>query len=269
MGCTANLIGLLLMSVDHFIVVRFSLRHRILMRKRVVFSLLGGSWVVSAIMGFLSAILIASKRTSLLETFRKSYPEREIDYCWLETFYVFKTSKNSYYVQVGQEVDTKIILGAELIIMSLSFIMMIFTYIYIACTVVRVSKEQQQRLKSCRMFPKHRDSRMRKARYKGVCTTVLLLGTFVLVWLPTETLYILDLLKSELLESSNLMLIRRILLVIVSSTGLIDVGIYFLRSREFIAVMELKNECFRLKPADSSKSSSNTPTSKDTAQVNV
>ncbi|XP_067935024.1 lysophosphatidic acid receptor 2-like [Watersipora subatra] len=266
-GTTANLVGLLLMSLDHFIVVRFSLQHRLLMRSRVVFSLLSVGWALSAVLGLLKCILIASKKTKLADGLRP-YNINITGYCSLEAYYyVQRPGTGEYFIPVGQKQDSNIRFGVAVVLITLTFTSMFFIHSYIAYTVVRVSKEQQKRLKHSSLKSSLIDMRMRKSQFKGVCTTVMFLGTFAALWLPTNIMYIMKMRGSKTLSQlGNSEQAESILLVIASMTGILDVAIYFLRSRELTAVLEVKSKCLKAN-ADVSKSSSNTMSTKDTTTV--
>ena len=69
-GTTANILGLLLMSVDHFVAIKWSLKHNIILRRRVVTILITGCWIFSILSGMLYHMMIHKwpKQTAAVRT---------------------------------------------------------------------------------------------------------------------------------------------------------------------------------------------------------
>lgn len=258
------------MSIDHFLVVCFSLRHQMLMRKRVVYTLIITSWIVSVLFSLLDTITIVAKKARLLEAL--SVYDLNIsdysDYCSLEALYHFPTSPDTYFLAVGQKEDDLVRIHVTTSLMSCTFIVMLVVYIYIAQVVVRVSKERKRRLQNSRVPSKELNSRMRRTQTKGLCTTLFLLGTFTVVWLPWKIGFYLIAAGSKHLEESKETLLRRVLLVTASMTGILDVIIYFLRSRERATVMKATRQCL-MPTADSPRGTHKSSNSKLTGQTNL
>lgn len=239
-GTYANLFGLLLMTGDHFIAVRFSLKHRIWMRKRVIFSLISLAWVLAVILGFLELAIILSKDTMVRDYAQENFSIIIEGFCLMEVAYRSTSPDGRYQVPVGQEVDYLVQSLTYIIIISCVLVSMLCVYTYIACVVIRVSRQRGARQRQTLVEEKEIHKQMTKRQTKGICTTLLLLVSFCLLWAPVQVVKLLEINRSSALTSTDVQLLNSVLAVVASCTGLVDVIVYLLRTAKV-------KKCFRRK----------------------
>lgn len=213
------------------------------MRKRVVFCMITIAWLVSSIIGLLRLIVITSKSETLLQSdIAQEYYQGKTNFCYISKFYLIPEGYD-YHIPVGQ---STVYLAEEYLDISLVIIVclvMTFVYVYIAYVVIRVTRRQEQRMRNSTITSQERRSRFRQSRSKGLCTTALLLGTFAAVWLPMHIVKVLLASGSSVVESITAK-DYSILRIVATTTTVLDVVIYFLRSRELSVLMvQLKQRC--------------------------
>lgn len=237
-GTTANVLGLLLMTSDHFIAVRFSLKHKLFLRKRVVFSLIAVSWVISILHGMLQTMIIESKGRSIYETV-KQQELKMIGHCALSTIYY------DFGFDFGQVHDNVLISYSDIAFLSGILLTMIVVYSYIAHVVFKVSKQRQLRLQtSSSISSKTINSQRRRSTTKGLCTTALLVGAFIILWAPIYIYRILQISESSVLKGADIVAVEIALVVTASTTSIVDILIYFMRSPELSKLIkEVKPAC--------------------------
>lgn len=255
------------MSIDHFIVIRFPLRHRIIMRKRVVFFFITVTWLLSAQLSLIDMFLIISKWSDVQTGVPVGWDLTDATYCQIEEWYLYR-DETSFLVPVGQPTDSNIRRWITITLVSFPFCLMIILHSYNTSVIIRVLRDQETRLRNHNMSSKEQDIRLRKSRTKGLCTTILLLLTFAIVWLPLQVTNLMSASGSKLFDNINRTLLSKILIIITTLTGLWDILIYFLRSREFGAAIKLHRTCLHPK-TESPKSSNNQISTKHTVHTNI
>lgn len=243
-GTIANLLGLMLMSIDHFVAIRWSIKHPILMRKRVILSLIGSTWIVAIINGALYHLIIyknINKTHALLQGYSIDASESD-EFCEQRGWYYYQEVEGVYFFHLDQAKHSSITFYVDSAIILLVFITILCIYVYVASVVLRVAKarERGQRY-SITSTSEQRRARLQSTQAKGLLTTILLVSTFVVLWSPLEIYYILTEAKSEVIESLSVerqSLIETILMVVCSCTTLVDILVYFLRSQECIKMFK-------------------------------
>jgi len=115
------------------------------------------------------------------------------------------------------------------------FLIMLVVYCYIAVTVIQLKKKRQIQLgarpgkrinkKEKRLAPSNNARR--------IFVTLLLLGSFSILWLPTQ---VYNALQMTPMGDKSETLVSRLLIVISSLTAWVDIIIYICRSREALRI---------------------------------
>ena len=274
-GTTANILGLLLMSVDHFVAIKWSLKHNIILRRRVVTILITGCWIFSILSGMLYHMMIHKgiiKAGDIIVNkmhydpiYYDEFPEK----WWV---FSYKNSDGTYFLKdLQQQTFADISNAVKFTIIGVVFITLLLIYGYIASVVLKAAKERHHRLRySLSSTAKERSTQMRSQKAKGLCTTSSLLLSFALLWAPFEIYSFLSFTNSPILDPQKLDLktIEFILMIICSCTAIVDFCIYFLRSHEVVKRLReiRRNRCMvghqtELNVAIKNNSSSITPAS--------
>lgn len=247
---TANLVGLMLMSVDHFVAIKFSLKHAVIMRKRTIITAIVCSWIVSLFLGLLDRILIASNRelANISNIHRSKVDSSMPFFCLKDVLYEHKLDNGTYYFNVGQKADNLIRISIDLVIVVLVCVIMLVVYLYIAVIVIKVGREKKRRLQYASILTARQIQRIKRSQLKGMCTSLLLLLTFLALWLPMVVIKVLNEFDGTYDANNNHHQNQLIMVVVCSCTALVDIFLYFLRSKEvFTLLNELKGRstCFK------------------------
>ena len=142
----SSLLNLMGMAIDHFLAILKPLHYPSLMNKQRASIFIGTFWLIATVCGF----------SDFLSGYPKYRKFKHINYCE----FVYLTKYQEEYTVFA--------------IAALCFVTMIFTYIRILSTI----RKRHRNLEQLRLETVHRNK-------KAVITTLLILGTFVLCWLPT------------------------------------------------------------------------------------
>lgn len=235
----------MLMSIDHFVAIRWSIKHHILMRKRVILSLIVSTWIVAIINSALYQLLIHKNIRQVYTEIKTDYELEEWKYdefCEQWGWYDYRPY-GKYVFEMDQELHSDITYYVGFSIISVVFIILLCIYSYIAWVVIKVAKARHRRLRyTLSKTSDQRRTELYHKQAKGLLTTVLLLGTFVLLWAPLQIAYILMVTKSKLIdglrEKGDLDVYQIWMMVVCSCTTLADVFIYFLRSQEMSKLLK-------------------------------
>ena len=234
-GAVANLFGLALMSFDHFVAMHWPLRHCIILSKRNVIILIGCTWIFSVFLG--STYHLRSYQTLIQVLSDSRDAEKHTDmtfnaFCdeWILLYMPTSEQSNAYYRK--NFTITSVVTAVVLIILAP-------VYCYIAKVAIRARKTKSfyQRHSLNSLNDSNLSSRVRMKHAKGICTTVLLITSFILLW--SSVLIIFALIQEtfssmETIPPSQYAIVQldRYLIVIVCCTTVVDVIIYFMRSQE-------------------------------------
>ena len=241
-GTAANLLGLLLMTLDSFIAIKWPLKHRILLRKRVIFILISCTWIAALIRGFLH-LLITLPKFPVLHS--RIIEEAEIElvdyeYCELRTFFNFKFN-DMYSINLGQKRFDTINIAVFLTILFVVFIGVVMIYCYRSWVICRLSNHRSNQLHVQQVNINSRQQQtasIRRQQTKGLATTVTLILSFTILWMPITVFQLMKITNDKVREDLEIMepgYIERVLMIVCSSTSIVDVFIclYFLRPFKF------------------------------------
>ncbi len=144
----SSLLNLMGMAIDHFLAILRPLHYPTLMNKQRASIFIGAFWIIAIICGF----------SDIMTSWYPKYPKyrHKINYCE----FAYLTKYQDEYTVFA--------------IAALCFVTMIVSYIRILSKI----RKRHQDLQQLRHETIHRNK-------KAVITTLLILGTFVLSWLPT------------------------------------------------------------------------------------
>ena len=236
-GPWANLFGLVLMTLDHFIAIRWPLKHRILMSKRTVEIMIGCSWIFAVICGILYNLTMFTTLvravTGLLQEDTKNTSFDSFCRDWIQmTNEEIKRQRDASHYPIFFRRSLILLIS----IVLPTFISLLYMYTYIVTVVIKVTKRrrhfQRSSISSANQDTLNLRKRMRQAR--GIGTTITLLAAFLLLWTPVIVFYALVSTDSPILppKRRDIRKIRRTMKVVLSCTTLVDIGIYFMRSKE-------------------------------------
>ena len=246
------------MTVDHFIAVRWSLKHQILMRRRVVGILVASSWILSIINGMLFNMMThegVKKAGDIMINELDYYYEYydELHEQW--SAWNYKESDGKYFLELKQETFFKISLAVNFSLISAVLLVLLVVYVYIARVLLKVAKERRYRQRlSIASTAEERSAQMRRRRVKGLCTTISLLVSFLLLWTPLQVYHMISFLKTndsayKGLDSGK---DERIMIVLCSCTSIVDIFIYVLRSQEVMRrLKEFRNRYSKFRSSSS------------------
>ena len=154
-GMIISLLTLMGMAIDQYIGILYPFRYQSLMSKKRSYFMIILFWVISILCGF-SDLFTGVEKANMM---RKAYPNQSLKiYGW-----------NFCYVVLHETPYTE-----EFIVFAVAFIcctVMMFIYAKIYGEV----KKQRRRIPVCQEFARNN---------KALITTLIILGTFLLCWLP-------------------------------------------------------------------------------------
>lgn len=223
MGPIANLLGLALMSLDHFIAIGWPLKHHKLQRRSTIEILIASTWIVALIRGI----------TYYFNTY-ESFMLAVINFSSVDfDSFCEKWEEQKKPRPSNTGLNFTVIL---LTTIGLVFLAIFVMYCYIAWVAFKAIKTKWYFQRYSRTSSaKNRTARKRMRQVKGIGTTILLLFSFMLLWTPISVFYIRSITNSLVIDPNTKCEI--ILIDIVCCTSLIDVGIYFMRSKEGATVL--------------------------------
>ena len=183
-GPWANLFGLVLMTLDHFIAIRWPLKHRILMSKRTVEIMIGCSWIFAVICGILYNLTMFTTLvravTGLLQEDTKNTSFDSFCRDWIQmTNEEIKRQRDASHYPIFFRRSLIILIS----IVLPTFISLLYMYTYIVTVVIKVTKRrrhfQRSSISSANQDTLNLRKRMRQAR--GIGTTITLLAAFLLL----------------------------------------------------------------------------------------
>lgn len=238
-GPGANLLGLALMSMDHLIAVRWPLKQHIILNPKVVTVLIISAWTMAAILSIIYYNFIYKSMvyaiidtfstdavtTNTVETFCRKWDDLMSKRRYSEEFamYIFKCS-----------------------IVGIVFITMFNIYCFIAYVAFKADKTKGHFQRHCAISTIKRNSlKGRLQKTKGITTTIMLLTAFLLLWVPSLILDVMIMTESPLLLDHDFIFGTVYCSLMVSCTTVVDVVIYFMRSREAVRLRKLLKFCKR------------------------
>ncbi|XP_067942563.1 C-C chemokine receptor type 3-like [Watersipora subatra] len=245
-GTYANLFGLLLMTVDHFIAVRWSLMHITVITKKWAVQAVLVVWLLAVVLAFLEDILIEPTYTEIMDDWDTKFTTR---YCYQRIVYKH-TTNGIYTFDLNQDGHTAIIAVISIVTISLTFVTMATVYTYIAYVVISISRRK-----------KAQNNRFSATRpnLKGIGTTILLLCTFLILYLPITISYF-----AQVFGNADELSYwwTHIFNILVTMTGIADILIYGCRDKDVQAALR----CGRSSSSSSSPYQTTQVTSKRTSQ---
>ena len=250
----ANFLAVLLISLDHFIAIRFSMKHTIIMSRRVVVILIVISAIVAFIIGFYEKLVILGNRkiNPLIDEYQDMFFTLSA-FCIRETFYRAPGYNSTYYYDLDQEKYdlSKVVL--DLTFFTVVLVLLTATYCYIVLIIFRVSKHKRRQLQTSHLtYTKDNENTIRKSEVKGLCTSVLFVVTFIALWLPNVVVNLPVTSIEEAVTNETFM----IMAIVCSCTAISDFLIYFLRSKRIDLSGNGANCCQVCLPADVERSQS-------------
>ena len=250
-GTAANILGLVLMSVDHFVAVRWPLKHHILLSKSTLEVIIGISWILACI---LWAIYYIGNYKTLQAALNSTMDDVNGTFSVFCKHWLFLSISKVMY----EELRVRIYKDA-----SLTFVLSGFVFVAIAFMYCYVSKVTVNARKTKSFFQNHSQSssksaitsdyqhssatsttsfsnawfkqvRKRLKLKRCIRTTMLFLGSFAVLWTPILICLVLILVKSSafVAHGMTIAIIDRSKTVAVCMTTITDVIIYFVRSNE-------------------------------------
>lgn len=227
------------MTVDSFIAIRWPLKHRIVLRKRVIYVLIGCAWVIAIVRGFIY-LLVTLPNLFEIQSIFESFGWVSDDYCMLRSFFVFKsdTADKAYvYSFFPQELFTTINIAIFLTILFVVFITVVSIYCYRSVVIYRLAVQRSNQLHLQRAQGAHQQQQpvsIQRQQTKSLLTTIILVISFTVLWMPLTVFQLLRITNDNIRRGLELIepgYIERVLMIVCSSTSLVDVFIcmYFLR----------------------------------------
>lgn len=125
----------------------------------------------------------------------------------------------------------------------LVLVVLVSTYSYILVTIYRLNKQKRIQLQSSPLTnTKDNHLVLRDSHMKSVCTSLLFIATFIILWLPNLLIEMLI----DYVNPSHLTFARAITLIITMLTAIADFLIYYIRLKRLSPgklCTQIRNDC--------------------------
>lgn len=232
------------MAFDILLAIRWPLKHHILLNRKTAIIIIICAWVLAVILSFAYCKFYYK---TLFQTLAHTHEyEGEVN---KQTFDLFCESWMLIITTASGDGELlhkvyKTYFTVSFLIIAVAFLTILLMYCYIIAIAIRARKTKQHYQRhSITSQGKNRSAQMALSQTKAVGTTILLLSAYIILWMPLVVYFGLILTESRILPSDHRCLetIERILMVSICCTAIVDIGIYFIRSKEAFRVLKCFN----------------------------